>query len=279
MRKQSETTGVQSAARALTLLRHIGAHHGQGVRLTDLIALTGFDKSTVHRLLACLTEEEFIERIALSKIYRLGVESIQLGLMSADMAPLVDRFRPIMLRIARMSGETVFLVARSGHYALCLHREDGSYPVKLVVVEPGKRRLLGISAVGVGILAHESDDDVAEIYTRNVQIYERLGVTLDVVRRLVKATRQTGFTEMTAFGPLETSGVGYAFPITATTWVGISIAGNNSRMSMQRRRELGMLLQQELATMVWADRKRANGSSLMQAGGTCDLCEGKAGPA
>lgn len=237
------------------MLRHIGAHHGQGVRLTDLIALTGFDKSTVHRLLTCLTEEGFIERIALTKFYRLGVESMQLGLVSADMAPLVDRFRPTMLRIARMSGETAFLVARSGHYAVCLHREDGSYPVKAVVVEPGKRRLLGISAVGVGILAQESDEDVAEIYTRNVQIYERLGMTLDVIRRLVKATRQTGFSEMTDFGPLDSSGVGYAFPISATTRVGISIAGNNSRMHTQRRRELGIFLQQELATMVWADRK------------------------
>jgi DNA-binding IclR family transcriptional regulator len=256
MRNQSETNGVQSAARALTVLRHIGAHHDRGVRLTDLIALTGFDKSTVHRLLACLTEEGFIERIALSKVYRLGVESVQLGLVSADMAPLVDRFRPIMLRIARMSGESVFLVARSGHYALCLHREDGSYPTKSAIVEPGKRRVLGVSAVGVGILAHESDDHIAEIYTRNLPIYERLGVTLEVVRRLVKSTRQTGFSEMTAYGPLETSGVGYAFPISATTRVGISIAGNNSRMTMQRRRELGIFLQQELAVMVWADRKK-----------------------
>lgn len=255
MRKQAEITGVQSASRALTLLRHIGTHHGQGVRLTDLIALTGLDKSTVHRLLTCLSEEGFIERIAFTKFYRLGVESMQLGLVSGDMAPLVDRFRPAMQRIARMSGETVFLVARSGPYAVCLHREAGAYPVRAVVVEPGQRRVLGISAVGVGMLAQESDENVADIYTRNRLIYERLGMSLDVIRRLVNATRQTGFSEMTDFGPMETSGVGYAFPISATTRVGISISGNNSRMNAQRRRELGVFLQQEMAAMVWAIRK------------------------
>ncbi|UUZ69743.1 IclR family transcriptional regulator [Polaromonas sp. P2-4] len=263
MRKQSEATGVQSAAKALSLLRHVGLHHAQGVRLTDLIGLTGFDKSTVHRLLACLTEEGFVERIARTKRYRLGVEVMQLGLVSADMAPLVDRFRPAMQRIARMSGDTVFLVVRSGDYALCIHREEGPYPVKAFVVEPGKRRPLGISAVGVGMLAQESDAEVVAIHARNARIYERLGMSLAVLHRLAEATRQAGFTEMTDFGPEGTAGVGYAFQISATTRVGVSIAAISSRMNAQRRRELGALLQQELAPMVWEDRKGLTSSSLM----------------
>lgn len=237
------------------MLRHIGMHHEEGLRLTDLIGLSGFDKSTVHRLLTCLTDEGFIERVANSKIYRLGVESVQLGLVSTDMAPLVDRFRPTMLRIARMSGESVFLVTRSGNDALCLHRVNGAYPVKTILMEAGKRRMLGVSAAGVGILAYESDDNVTKIYTRNALVYESVGMTLSMVFRLINATRQTGFAEMTAFGPLETAGVGYVLPISATTRVGVSIAGNNSRMHAQRRHELGILLRQELATMVWTDPK------------------------
>ena len=89
-------------------------------------------------LLACLVEEGFLERAAPSKLYRLGMEAMQLGLMSAGMAPVVDRFRPVMQRVARQSGDTVFLIVRSGDHALCLHREEGPYPVKaFVVVEDG----------------------------------------------------------------------------------------------------------------------------------------------
>lgn len=257
MRKPTESIGTQSASRALVLLRHIGARHGDGVRLTDLIALTGMDKSTVHRLLACLMEEGFIERVPGAKSYRLGIESAQLGLVAPDMAPLVDRFRPAMLKIARISEESVFLVARSGHHALCVHKECGVRSPQVSVVAPGTRRVLGVSAVGVGILAQAPDDELATTYRQNVQFYERVGASLEVIHRLVDATRHKGFSEMTAFGPMGTSGVGYAFPVSDTTRVGISIAGNSVRMSPQRRLELGMLLRSELQALACDPLKNA----------------------
>lgn len=249
MRNQPETNGTQSAARALVLLRHIGARSPIGVRLTDLVALTGMDKSTVHRLLACMVNEGFVERVPGGKHYRLGVEAAQLGLVSSEMAPLVDRFRPVMLKIARLSEESVYLVARSGHHALCVHRESGAYAQPLGHVLPGKRRVLGISAVGVSILAHGPDHDLEVTYRHNVPHYEGVGATFSVLRGLIDATRARGFSEMTAFGPVGTSGVGCAVPISETTHVGISIAGPSPRMSPVRRRELGQLLHSELQGM------------------------------
>lgn len=249
MRNQAENTGTQSAARALVLLRHIGARSPLGVRLTDLVALTGMDKSTVHRLLACMVNEGFVERVPGGKHYRLGVEAAQLGLVSSEMAPLVDRFRPLMLKIARLSDESVYLVARSGHHALCVHRESGAHAQPSGHVLPGKRRVLGISAVGVSILAHGPDHDLEVTYRHNVPHYEGVGATFSVIRGLIDATRARGFSEMTAFGPVGTSGVGCAVPISETTHVGISIAGPSPRMSPARRRELGQLLHSELQGM------------------------------
>ena len=50
-------TDAQGTRRALALLKVVGAHHAQGLRLTDLLALTGQDKSTLHRQLTALVDE------------------------------------------------------------------------------------------------------------------------------------------------------------------------------------------------------------------------------
>jgi len=240
--------GAHSARRALTLLKLVGTHHGEGVRLTDLIRRTGYDKSTVHRLLGALAEEGFVERIPATKLYRLGVESIQLGILAADMAPLVERFRPLVQRIARLSQDTTFLVVRSGDEVVYVHREVGAYPVRVFVAETGKRRLIGFSAAGIGMLAQEdSDAAIAALHARHAGTYTQQGMTLATLRELVQFARTHGYSEMRDFGPPDTAGVGCAFAISPSLRAGVGIAAIRSRMSARRMRELGRLLQDELA--------------------------------
>lgn len=249
--KPLKILGAHSASKALGLLRLVGLHHPQGARLRDLITQSGQDRSTAHRLLACLMEEGFVERPPPGKLYRLGMEAMQLGLVSAGMVPVVDRFRPVMQRLARQTGDTVFLIVRSGDHALCLHREEGPYPIKAFVVEPGTRRLLGVSSVGVGILAKLPDAEVAAIHARHAVGYTRLGLSLDKLRRVVQAARKTGFSQMTDFRQDETSGVGCAFQLSSSSFAGVSIAAINSRMPLQRRLELGAQLVRALQPLAW----------------------------
>ncbi len=249
--KSSKITGTQSASKTLGLLRLVGSHHPQGVRLRELIAQGGQDRSTTHRLLACLVEEGFVERAAPGKLYRLGMEAMQLGLVSAGMVPVVERCRPVMQRLARQSGDTVFLIVRSGDHALCLHREEGPYPIKAFVVEPGTRRLLGLSSVGICILARLPDAEVVAVHARNAAAYARVGLSLDKLQRVIQATRRNGFSETTDFRQDETSGVGCAFQLSSNAFAGLSIAAINSRMPAQRRAELGAELVSAAQPLGW----------------------------
>lgn len=104
MRKQEPQHATQSAAKALALLRHVGAFHPDGVRLTDLMSITGENRSTAHRLPACLLYQGYVERMEPGKSYRLGLASLEMGLMYAGMAPVVERFRPFMQSAARPLG-------------------------------------------------------------------------------------------------------------------------------------------------------------------------------
>ena len=248
---------ITSTHKALALLKQVGMHHEHGVRLKDLIESTGLDKSTAHRLLGCLVDEGFVEPMAATKLYRLGVESMQLGFASANMAPLVDRFRPLMLKIARLTEDSVFLVVRSGDMSVCVHREEGNYPVKVLLLSPGTRRPLCMSAVGLSIIAHESDDEIARLYARHNLSYSKIGLTLERLRQLIATTRAQGFSEVSDLVLEHTAGVGYATHITATTQIGISIAAISARMPHARRLEMGQMLRHELDAFVQATQPSA----------------------
>ena len=128
-KKNGSISGAQSAGKVLKLLKIVGARHPHGVRLKEVIAESGQDRSTAHRLLACLVEEGFVQRSPIGKVYRLDMEAMQLGLGADGLAPMVERFRPVMKRLARSTGDTVFLVVRSGDHALCLHRIRRDFPL------------------------------------------------------------------------------------------------------------------------------------------------------
>ncbi len=243
---------VQSARKALIVLKHVGMCHGEGARLIDLIARTGLDKSTIHRLLGCLVEEGFVERTRSGKRYRLGMESIQLGFAASDMTPLVERFRPLMHRIARISEDTVFLVARSGDESVYIDRLEGDYPVKAFVMEPGKRRLLGFSAVGICMLTDDAENEIAAMYERHADAYTKHGLTLAALREHVRQASKIGYSEMHDFGPANTAGVGCAVRLSSSLKIGISVAAISARMGETRIKELGQLLQRELADLIHA---------------------------
>ncbi|KAG1254855.1 hypothetical protein G6F65_016869 [Rhizopus arrhizus] len=118
MNKLTATDGTQSMRRALGLLRVLAQHQEDGIDLQGVMGATGLERSTAHRLLSCLLEEQFAERDNKTRRYRLGVDSMQLGFAALRRTPLLDALRPFAQKLARLSGDTVFLVIRQGDYAL-----------------------------------------------------------------------------------------------------------------------------------------------------------------
>lgn len=240
------TEGAQSLRRALQLLRMLAANPGEGVKLSTLIDESGLTRSTTHRLLTCLVEEHFAERDNTTHRYRLGIDSMQLGIASTQGAPLVGAYRPLMKKLARMSGDTVFLVIRQGDYSLCIHREEGHYPVKVFTTDIGERRLLGIGAGGLALLASLSDADIADVLERNAAGYAETGFTPAALKASVKKTRQLGYSEITDTITEGVSGVGRAFQATRLTAAALSFGAITVRLPPARRKELALMLATQL---------------------------------
>ncbi|TAM65890.1 MAG: IclR family transcriptional regulator [Microbacteriaceae bacterium] len=239
------TGGTQSLRRGLDLMRLVVAHHADGITLRDLVAASSLERSTAYRLVACLVEEGYVERDPGTRRYRLGMAAMQLGLVAMDRAPLVEMSRLAMRRLARVSGDTVFLIVRQGDYALCLHREAGQFPIKTLTIDVGERRLLGIGAGGQAIMAELSNEEVAVIYNRNARKYSEARIELSDLLSSAASTRRKGYAAMEDLISVGVAGIGCAFKVSSSTIASISIAAITSRLTVKRRKELADLIRQE----------------------------------
>ncbi|WP_251864592.1 helix-turn-helix domain-containing protein [Achromobacter sp. Marseille-Q4962] len=236
--------------RALGLLRVLAQHQEEGIDLQGVMNATGLERSTAHRLLSCLLEEQFAERDRGSRRYRLGVDSMQLGFAALRRTPLLDALRPFAQKLARLSGDTVFLVIRQGDYALCLLREAGSFPVKVFTIDQGERRLLGVGAGGLALLAGLPDEEIAALHGRHAAAYAQAGLGLAALLKTARKTRAAGYSEIVDTITPGVSGVGVAFPVSELTSVAFSFGAISSRLDAARRKEMGALLRAEC--MAWA---------------------------
>lgn len=241
-----ETPGAQSLRRALQLLRLLAEHQEEGIRLTAVMAASGLERSTAHRMLSCLVEERFAERDADTKAYRLGIDAMQLGFASMRRVPLVDACRPLMQRLARLSGDTVFLVIRQGDYCLCLHREEGHFPVKVFTIDVGGRRLLGLGAGGLALMATLADTEVERIFKRHAAEYAQAGFSRERLLQAVRRTRTQGWADTVDTLTAGVSGVGSTFAASPSTCAAISFGAITPRLPPARKKELAQMLKTEL---------------------------------
>lgn len=253
--KSNLTGGTQSMRRALSLLRILARHQEDGIDLQGVMQASGLERSTAHRLLSSLLEEQFAERDQDSKRYRLGVDAMQLGFAALRRAPLIDTLRPFAQKLARVSGDTVFLVVRQGDYALCLLREAGSFPVKVFTIGEGERRLLGIGAGGLALMAMLPDSEIETVYARHEALYVQSGLSLPALMKAVRNAQKTGYSEIVDSITTGVSGVGVAFSVSALTSVAFSFGAISSRLDAVRRAEMGSLLRRECEN--WARQQQA----------------------
>lgn len=246
---ERKTAGAQTLRRGLDILRLLARHQEDGASLAELVDATGLERPTAYRLLCSLEEERFVERNPQSKRYRLGIDAMQLGAAAAEKAPVVDLVVPVMKKLARVSGDTVFLVVPQGDFTVCLHREEGPFPVRVFTTVPGQRRLLGIGAGGLALVSAMSDDAIREIHQRRSALYAEAEMPVARLMAAVTRTRRKHYAEIVDTITEGVSGVGCAFALPYGAWAALSLGAISSRMTAARRDELGTLMRKELSQL------------------------------
>lgn len=246
--QDSPLGGAQSVDRALALLSLIGQHSAAGITLSALVTETGLNKATVRRLVLALMRARLVEQSATSRAYHLGEEAYLLGLMAQDRHGLLSHSIDSLQRLARVTGDAAFLSVRRGRYAVCLHREDGTYPIRTYALMPGAHHPLGVGAGSLAMLAAlpeaEAEAVMASNHAELLGNYPRLSA--ETLRRHLAQTRATGIALNPGLIFEDSWGIGVALHGQQGQLVGaLSLAAVESRMKEPRRNELAQKLQAE----------------------------------
>ena len=244
MKDQSSAPDGGSLKRGALLLKILAMAGTRGLSLTQIADRAGLPHPTAHRVLRQLVEERLVARNVELKRYRLGPLVHELGVAGATLYDLRDLCDGPMHVLSEETTDTVYLVVRSGFEAVCMHRLEGSFPIRTLVLDVGSRRPMGVGAGGLALLAALQDEERKQVLARVGAKLSTFGkLTPEEVDHSCTATKKRGFSIIQDTVNLGVSAVGRVFLDPMGQPLGaISVAALSHRMPSQRIARIAELL-------------------------------------
>jgi DNA-binding IclR family transcriptional regulator len=255
----------QTLDRAIQLVRLISTSRGVGLALSELVRAGGMTKPTTRRLLISLIHNGLVEQDLKSRRYHLGPDAYMFGVIAAERYGIHTLASESLIRIAATSGDAALLCVQRGMEWICLAREEGTYPLRSHVLQPGDRHPLGAGAAGMALLATLSDDEVeAAIAQNGRQLTENYpGHSIDAVRRQLVETRRDGYSLNAGYVFSGAWGMAVAlYDERTNTRATLTIAGVEARFTGGRITELATLLKNEADNLKLILNRSCNRSNI-----------------
>ncbi|WP_127091192.1 IclR family transcriptional regulator [Aquabacter cavernae] len=240
--------GTRSIERAIALLLLVGRAGAAGARLSDLVATSSLPKPTVRRVLLALVRSGLLDQDGQTRRYHIGPEAYVLGTLASARFGIHALSLDGLARLARESGDCAFLSVPRDDFAVCIHREEGPFPIRTHVLQAGDRHPLGIGAGSLALLSALPDDEAEAVLARNAALVaaDYPAYPPEVLRALVAQTRARGYAVNPGLVVAGSWGVGVAVPGPDGRPVGaLSIAAIESRLTEDRQRLVAPLLMRE----------------------------------
>lgn len=242
-----QISGTQSIGRAIDILRVIASNGRRGYRLDDIANKALLSKTTCARILNRLCTERVIRKEPVSGRYCLGPLVHELALLARPDYSLVEQLTPMLKRLADVTQDTVYLSELRGLDAVCTACQTGEYPIKVLPLDAGLRRPLGVAAGGLAILATlpgTEADRILNSIGSGYRNYEPGGEPR--VRERLQATRARGYAIEPGYGAPGTTSISIGLPL-AEPAASITVTAINSRMADGRKKDIVALMQDEIA--------------------------------
>lgn len=250
----SSTSDTGTLKRGVLLLKLLATAGPRGLPLTEIAARANLPHPSAHRVLQQLGAERLVDRHPELRRYRLGPLAFELGIAGSTMYDIRDLCEPSMQTLARATGDTIYLIVRSGFDAVCMHRHEGSFPIRALVLEVGSRRPLGVGAGGLAILSALAPARAEEILQVNAVRYPAYGgIDVAWLRAAIQQTQRDGYATISEKATPGMTAIGVPILGPAGEPIGaISIAAISQRMAVKRRVELARLLRAQCETVTAA---------------------------
>ncbi|MCO1658512.1 IclR family transcriptional regulator [Pseudonocardia humida] len=229
--------GIRSVERAVAVVQVVADRGADGARLVDIVAATGLQKTTAHRLLGTLVQLGWLEQDTATGAFHLGLALVALGTAASTRHGLLELANPHLLRLAELTADTVYLSVRIGAQAVCVDRVTGEFPIRTLTLRPGDRRPLGTGAGSLALLAWLPDEEAERLVERSAGPGP-LGDPA-VLHQLIGEARAQGYALNAGMIVPGASGVGVPVrgddgrPVAA-----LSVAAIDSRLAEPRRAQV-----------------------------------------
>ncbi|GAA4555466.1 IclR family transcriptional regulator [Pseudonocardia xishanensis] len=235
--------------RALDLLSLVSAWERRGgLSVAAIAEETGLAKPTTHRLLAELLHAGYLEQ-APDRRYRLGPESYVVGSAAEFRYGVQQQSQEAAFRLAGASEDVAFVSIRRHHHHVCVHREEGRWPIRSHVFQVGDRLPLGVGAAGLAFLAALEPDAAAAAVAANeyeiLRDHPTLSTTL-ILELVASARERRGIAVNRGLVVDDSAGISLVVPARhGDPVVALGIATIASRMQPEREQWLESLLRRE----------------------------------
>ena len=181
---------IASVERGLAVLDVLAA--GRELGTNEVARLTGINASTVSRLLATLAHAGYVEHVAESGRYRLGLRLLELGNAVLARLDLREIAHPHLQALAEETGETVTLSAPGEGHAVTVDFVQSASVVQSVA-RLGRPSIGHATAAGKIVLAFSEGDPPAklEAYTDRT-ITDRRTLAAELERDPLPGLRRGG---------------------------------------------------------------------------------------
>ncbi|MBB3018152.1 DNA-binding IclR family transcriptional regulator [Microvirga lupini] len=238
--------------RALRLLALVGREAERGMQLSDIVEGSGLNKPTARRLLLALMRAGLVEQEAHTRRYYLGEEAYVVGTLASRRHGLLELSLESLRNLSAVTMDTSFLSVKRGNYAVCLHREEGTYPVRTHALQVGNQHPLGVGAGSLAMLASLEENEVETILAANRKVLETQYTyySAEQIRDDIAAARRQGYALNPGRIVAGSWGLGLAIRFPDGRVAGaLSLAAIDSRMSAERQPELIRYLRTEVESV------------------------------
>lgn len=241
--KETETNMNNTVIKTVEILKLISANE-DGMTLSQIVKDLALPKTTVFNILHTLVAMDMLSMVdGPIPVYRLGIESLKVGLSYLNSNSLDSAARPILSRLSLETNETTFMSVRSGEanaiYVMkCMSGSDYQTVYSVGAV----RNMLSI-AMGKAMLATMSDEEVRSIIQPEMFLVCNLAsiYDMDTLLDFLHKTRELGYVvDATSENPMFASSA--AAPIRnldGELVAAISIVIMHDPTNMARVHELG----------------------------------------
>jgi IclR family transcriptional regulator, KDG regulon repressor len=175
---------VTSLDKALSILELL-IDQGRDLSITEICQKLGMVKGTVHRVLSTLVVRKFIQQNSKTKMYGLGVRTLEIGMDSKRERFLRIAMAPFMMELYETCGETVNAAVWEYNGIRYIYRLESEALLR-ISTSAGARFPGYCCATGKILLSYFSNEDIRQIYSLNKSLKKYTPNTIASVDELIQ---------------------------------------------------------------------------------------------